>query len=117
MNPVPPAALPITSIPQQMAPYGGYSPGARYVGNVLRMHENFNRVDYSMNEALRFDEMWHNCDGELRKINDDLDRFVKQWPPCSFIDKFKGPFFLYPWQDPVMWNILLNIKDRERDLA
>src|SRR4051812_41422650 len=87
------------------------------MGAIINANQQFNRVDYSMNEALRFDEIWFHCDTELKKINDDLDRFVKQWPPCSFIDKFKGPFFLYPWQDPVIWNILMTIKDKERELA
>lgn len=70
-----------------------------------------------MNEGIRFDEIFHNCDMDLKKINDDLERFIRQYPPCSFIDKFKGPFFLYPWQDPVIWNIILAVKDKEKELA
>ena len=67
------------------------------MGAVLHAHEKFNKVDYALNEGIRYDEIYHNCDLELKKINDDLERFVRQYPPCSFIDKFKGPFFLYPW--------------------
>lgn len=53
------------------------APAARYMGAVLSAHENFNKVDYSMNEALRFDEIYFTCDTELKKINDDLERFVR----------------------------------------
>lgn len=53
------------------------APSARYIGAMMHAQHQFNKVDYSMNEALRFDEIWHTCDTELKKINDDLDRFVR----------------------------------------
>ena len=30
-----------------------------------------------MNEGIHFDEVWFDCDKELKRINDDLDRFVR----------------------------------------
>ena len=46
----------------------------------------FNRADFSMNEAIRFDEIYHECDVEIKRIDDETERYVKQWPPCVFID-------------------------------
>ena len=67
-----------------------------------------------MNQGINFDEAWYNCDQQLKVINDDLERFVRQNPPCSFIDKFKGPLFVYPWDDPGVWQIINSIKEREK---
>ena len=53
------------------------APSARYIGAMMHAQHQFNKVDCSMNEALRFDEIWHTCDTELKKINDDLERFVR----------------------------------------
>lgn len=43
----------------------------------MQAQENFTKVDAAMNEAIRFDEMWFEGDQSLKKINDDLERFVK----------------------------------------
>ena len=50
---------------------------ARYMAHVMHAQENFARVDYQINEAIRFDEIFHTCDTELKKINDDLEQFVR----------------------------------------
>lgn len=97
--------------------YEGSSANTRFIGRMMHAQDMFNRVDNVMHEALRFDDIYGKCDTDLKRIQIDIDDYVRKWPPCTFMDKFKGPFHLYPWQDPVIWNILMNIKDKERELA
>lgn len=81
--------------PPQM--YEGSSANTRFIGRMMHAQDMFNRVDNTMHEALRFDDIYGKCDTDLKRIQQDIDDYVRKWPPCTFIDKFKGPFHLYPW--------------------